>query len=137
MPSTSLLVAALAVIFGSSASVSNAGPCLGTSDTAQRYVKVVRNQVFMGDSTRLAALGLPYKPASGVALETDSMVCAAVVSAFNALYPPEDSTRHIQAGYVIRVGDQAFAFIRPKGAYEGPTSFLFFDEAYQFLVEIS
>ena len=111
---SAMLVAGLSVVVGGRASASASGPCLGTSDTAEIYVKVVGNQVFLGDSSRVVALGLPYRPSSGVALETDTTACAAVVSAFNGLYPPGDSTNHVAAGYVIRVGNQAYAFIRPS-----------------------
>ena len=134
---SSLCLAALLSLAATGAMASTADPCLGTSDTAQRYVQVVRNQVFLGDSVRVVAMGLPFKPSSGVALEADSTACAAVVSAFNGMYPPADSAKHIAAGYVIRVGNQAYAFVRPKADYDGPTSYFFFDANYNFLIEIS
>src|SRR5689334_18472538 len=56
-------------------------PCMTNPDTAARFIRDVTREVTLSDSADVADLGLPYRPASGVTLVTDSTTCAAAVEA--------------------------------------------------------
>lgn len=104
--------------------------CLANPDTAAIHVAFVTRQVTIGDSARLAQQGLPYRPAAGVALVSDTTICRAVIDAYNAL----DSVTATNVGraYVMAVGTTAYAMV-------GDTSgvvYIVFDTAYHVLGSI-
>jgi hypothetical protein len=119
-----VLVLQVAVV---EASVAQASACLTNSDTASKHIQNVTRIVSAGDSARLAQEGIPYRPAAGVSLVTDSLICRSIVSAYNAL----DSTpsTNIARAYVMKVGTTAYAM---SDATPGSV-YIFWDTAYRWL----
>jgi hypothetical protein len=105
-------------------------PCLVEADSVEAYQLVIEFQVMKGDSSRLAQYGLPYKPAEGVTLVTDSTVCAQAVAGYNAYLTPSDSIGHIGAAYVFRVGSSHFV-VAKRGLM------VFFDSNFQKVLSIA
>ncbi len=101
--------------------------CLANPDTAAMHVALVTRGVTIGDSTRLAQLGLPYRPPAGVALVTDTTICSALIDAYNAL----DSVTAMNVGraYVMRVGTTAYVMMGDRSG----VPYIIFDTAYHVL----
>jgi hypothetical protein len=59
--------------------------------------------VAKADSTTLSGLGLPYRPATGVAGVDDESHCRAGISAYNALFP--NAADHIERAVLVQVGE--------------------------------
>jgi hypothetical protein len=102
-------------------------PCLTNADTAARHIEEV-TAIVAEDSIRLVQQGLPYRPAAGVALVTDSITCRSLVDAHNAGLAPTDPGR-ISAAYVMRVGTSIYAMVGDAL----PDIYYFRDAAYQIL----
>jgi hypothetical protein len=82
----------------------------------------------LGDSARLAAQGVPYRPAGGVSMVTDSLTCGSVIDAYNAQVPDPADPRRLSRAYVLRAGTTyALAVGQPGSAY------IFFDAEYHWL----
>jgi hypothetical protein len=127
-----LLLAALALhVMVAEAGVAQASACLTNADTVSMHVKNVTRIVTAGDSALLVQQGIPYRPAGGVSLVTDTLTCRSIVNAYNAL----DSTpsTNISRAYVLRVGTTAYAMA--EGA--PPFVYYFWDTAYQCLAALA
>ena len=122
-----VLVLHMMVVEGS---VAQASACLTNRDTASKHIQELTRIVTVGDSARLAQQGIPYRPAEGVSLVTDSRVCRSIVSAYNAL----DSTAstNITRAYVLKVGTTAYAM---SGATRGSV-YIFWDTAYHWIAGV-
>lgn len=96
---------------------------------------MVTDYVTESDSAGLAQLGLPYRPSSGVTVVADSAVCAAAIMAFNALYPPGDSTFHISEALLMAVGNNAYA-LTPQQNGRLLNAYIFFDSGWQVLTKL-
>ncbi|SRR6266513_2229740 len=107
-------------------------PCLTSADTAAIYIQSVTLDVTAGDSTRLVSLGLPYRPAGGVSLVTDAVLCQAIVDAYNALDTLPTHPARISRAYVMRVGSSAYAMVGEKKR----SVYVYFDTAYHWLAAL-
>jgi hypothetical protein len=96
------------------------------ADTATRHIGIV-TRIVGDDSVRLAQQGLPYRPAQGVSLVTDSLTCRATVNAYNALLPSTSDSRAITRAYVMRVGTSVYAMVGEKTR----NGYVFFDTTYR------
>jgi hypothetical protein len=84
--------------------------CMTNADTSARHI-VMLTRIVDYDSTQLTQLGIPYHPSGGVSLVTDSVVCGAVISAYNALPPSGGDPRDVSRAYVFRIGTAAYAMV--------------------------
>ena len=75
-------------------------PCL-TGPAGSHAVTVLRMTFSLGDSAASVNAWYPFKPANE-AMVTDSLECVRVIRAFNALYPPADSLKHISTAYIAK-----------------------------------
>jgi len=105
--------------------VQQAGPCLTNADTAAGIIQRVATDL-SGDSTTLAQQGLPYRPTS-LALVTDSIVCRAIVNAYNAL--DTNTATRIDRAYVIQAGTNVYAMVGAKNR----SVHVYWDAAYHWL----
>lgn len=105
-------------------------PCLTNADTAFLHSRFISQILNEGDSVRLAAQGLPYHPADGIMLVSDTTTCQQVVDAYNATVPA-DSSHRVSGAYVFRVGSSAFAAVESQGSL-----YVFFDTNYHWLAGI-
>jgi hypothetical protein len=112
------------------------GPCLANPDTAAVHLTYTKQQVSIGDSASTVAFGIPWLPVSQVTIVTDSVTCSQVIAAFNGLFPPADSSKHIQHAYVMRLGTHGYALVSEKLSLSGPLSYFFFDSAFSRTAEI-
>lgn len=105
-----LVCAAVAILHSiASGHQTHAEPlCFVQADTAEIHRKYIELQVTVGDSTQLANLGIPYRPTEGVTFVSDSTICHQAIEAYNALFPPADSAKHVSGAYVFRVGSNTF-----------------------------
>jgi hypothetical protein len=76
------------------------------------YVKIVTQELGYGDSTLLAREGLPYKPVQGVSLVTDTVVCRAIINAYNSL--DTDTSTQVERAYVLKAGTTVYAMVGEK-----------------------
>jgi len=102
-------------------------PCLSNPDTAATHAATVTRFVTLGDSSRLVQQGIPYRPAEGVAVVTDTVICRAIVTAYNGLSSPDAAD--ISRAYVLTVGTTAYAMVGEKT----PSVYAFFDTSYHWL----
>jgi len=105
--------------------------CQTNADTASRYVRVV-TQDLRGDSTRLTRQGLPYKPAQGVSLVTDTTVCRAIVNAYNALDTLPTHPAQVQHAYVFTAGNTVYVMVGEKAR----SVRVYFDTSYRWLAAL-
>jgi len=101
---------------------------LTNADTAAGYIRAVTEIVTLSDSAGLVDQGVPYSPAQGVTLVTQTTTCSKVVSGYNSLYPVGDP-RRITAAYVFKVGQNVYAAVSPTTA----ELVQFFDSKYKWL----
>ena len=121
------LTLGLHVVAVSREAAAQASPCLTNPDTAAVHVAFVTRQVTVGDSALLAQQGLPYRPAAGVAVVSDTVICRSVINAYNAL-DSVPATNVIRA-YVLTVGTTAYAM---RGDQSGVV-YIILNTAYQVL----
>ncbi len=123
------LVAVFVLAVGPERVLAQASPCLTNADTAALYAQSVTRDITVGDSTRLVNQGLPYRPAAGVSLVADSLICQSVVDAYNALDTMPASPARISRAYVMRVGSTAYAMVGESNR----SLFFYFDTSYHWL----
>ena len=131
MDSFTRAVLVTAVAMGIGGRAEGQSPCLTNGDTSATNILNVTQTVTQGDSAHLAQLGLPYKPAGGVALVTDSLTCRAIINAYNGQSAPDSTTDVIQA-YVMSVGTSTYAMVGDKS----PKVMVFFDSTYHLLASL-
>ena len=126
-----LMMTLVLLLAASRSGAAQTSACLTNADTASRHLAFVTQQVTIGDSTRLVQQGIPYRPAAGVALVSDSTICQAVINAYNAL----DSVTATNVGraYVMTVGTSAYAMV---GDASGSGVYFFFDPTYHVLAAV-
>ena len=83
--------------------------CLANKDTVASIQEDIMIHLTWGDSGRIVAVGLPYKPRT-VKLVTSAALCDSLIAAFNARLSPADSLR-AKAGYVFKLGRKAYALV--------------------------
>ena len=106
-------------------------PCLTSGSAAEYVVTAVRRQMWSLDSAAAVAMGFPFD-AANVAVVTDSATCAQVLASFNSLYPPADSLKFLNAGYIAKAWPPT-AYGLYKIAEEPHHSEIFyFDSAFVF-----
>ncbi len=114
------------------------GPtCYTDTDTTAQYVTFVTGIVTWGDSASLVGQGIPFKPAQGVTAVTDTSVCRSALNAYNALYPPADSAKHVGRVSVMHVGTSALAIIGIRGPASPRPVVIFMDSTFQHLASMA
>ena len=113
------------------AGVAQTSACLINADTASVHVQGVTRIVTSGDSARLVQQGIPYRPAGGVSLVTDTLVCRSIVNAYNAL--DSNPSTNISRAYVMQVGTTAYAMC---DGTPGPV-YIFWDTSYHWLAGLA
>ena len=116
--------------------VGQSPPCATSADTAATLTGAVKQIVTVGDSARLATLGLPYRPASGVTLISDANTCTTAIAAVNARFATVSPADSVQRAYVFRVGTTVYAVVPPPTAAGQLRSFLFLDSGVNFLAQV-
>jgi hypothetical protein len=100
------------------------GPCVTSRDSLDLVQSHFANMVAKADSTTLARLGLPYRPAAGVAGVTEADICRTGIAAYNALYP--DSAEQVQRAVVVQVGEDRYVLWAVRERRRGPGRDLYF-----------
>jgi hypothetical protein len=110
-------------------------PCLSNVDTADFHADQIARIVTQTDSLDLSALGIPYKPSSGVSIVSDSATCQGLVAAYNARLSGQDTTKRIDRAYAFRVGTTAYSIV---SEHESITDaiYVFFNNAYVWLTSV-
>ena len=127
----SLLVMLGLLLTARQGAAAQSSPCLTNPDTAAKNIAFVTQQVTIGDSTRLVQQGIPYRPAAGVALVSDSTICQAVINGYNAL--DSVTATNVERAYVMSVGTTAYAMV---GDASGSAIYFFFDLTYHVLAAV-
>jgi hypothetical protein len=92
----------------------------------------VVTQDLKGDSTKLTRQGLPYKPAQGVSLVTDTTICRAIVNAYNALDTLPTHPAQVQHAYVLKAGSTVYVMVADKARAVR----VYFDTSYRWLAAL-
>jgi hypothetical protein len=101
-----------------------------------RATSHIKQLVLRRDSTYLAKLGLLPADTSAVGLVTDSVMCDAALSAYNA-YMSTKATQPVAAVFVVKVGADRFAVLNPSVAVGEFTYFVIFDGDWTFIHEFA
>lgn len=92
-------------------------PCLANADTAAAYRTKIVALVGSADPT-LYTHGEPHADSSLVTAVSDTLVCRAAVSTYNAGFPVgTDSVLFADALYVFAIGTAGYGVIRPGARY--------------------
>ena len=102
-------------------------PCSVNPDSGAMHVAFLTRQVTLGDSARLAQQGLPYRPPAGVAIVSDTTICRAVTTSYNAL--DSITATNVGQAYVMKVGTTPYAMVGDKSG----NVYFVFDTAYHVL----
>ncbi len=86
----------------------SAQACRTASDTAGSFESQLKSLYTEADSASLVAQGHPYARPTAIALVTDTLVCAAAVTAYNTR--PGGS---ISSAFVYRLGTSGYAVVEP------------------------
>ena len=117
---------------GKSQASQQSSACLSNPDTAAIHIAEVKQIVTVTDSTILVNQGLPYQPAEGVTLITNSQVCSKIVAAMNSTLPAGDP-RRVSAAYVMKVGRNAYAAVGSNAS----GVVYFYDTKYKWLAAMA
>jgi hypothetical protein len=101
-----------------------------------RATSHVKQLVLRRDSTYLAKLGLLPADTSGVGLVTDSVMCDAALSAYNA-HMTTKAIQAVAAVFVVKVGTDRFAVLNPSVVVGEFTYFVIFDSNWTFIHEFA
>ena len=110
----------------------SSGPCVTASDSTKGHLRAIEYFVTATDSTKLAAVGLPYRPLGGVTLVSDSTVCAQAVAAYNSSLLPQDSLGEVTRGVLLRLGTSTYSF-SPQQGTRITNLFFFMNQQFQII----
>lgn len=115
--------------------VAQSTSCLGADAEGVEHHAFVTGIVNEGDSSRLAAQGMPFRPAGGVTFVADTVVCNQAIAALSSGLPAGDPRRSVPA-YVMAVGSTTYAVVRPRTSPDTGSVYTFFDSSFARLADI-
>jgi hypothetical protein len=107
--------------------------CRTSADTAANFVKVVQRTLAIGDSTKLAGIGLlPAQPSQVFLITTDSL-CTAAVTAYNTSLPTVTAVTTI---FLLQAGPNRYVAFDPAARSGEFVDLLIFDLSFAFKGQI-
>jgi hypothetical protein len=124
-------IATALLVTGPVAISAQTSPCLTTSPDAETFITSVQAAYgsFGADSVDWKAGGNPFAPIDSISLVTDSLVCAAAVSAYNSHFNYTGAAA-VQALFVARIGSSGYVIMHPRDNIGEWQAHLYFDNQW-------